>query len=261
MSELSQRLLRINWPEGVSFSAAQFREQLAKANLPSSFFHYGTEVESWEKTREVVNGKFVTTAKTRVTRSHEKAIPLNGRPPVRVIGGKSWVGVVADPGASDLLLPHVGCILDTASTLAKRAVKVELDERKFGIRYTEHPVKYMLREMAIKRRGDRAWNAEIEPLVTERVFGSASAGSSHGIDGICAHFGFEPPVRELLDLKVFALRCIGMHNKTSDGKSNEYVSLVDAEVWMNADLDGIWQVGNLTARGYGRLIARSGGWA
>ena len=36
--------------------------------------------------------------------------------------------------------------------------------------------------------------------------------------------------------------------------TNEYVTLVDAKLMIHAELKGMWFLGNLTARGYGRVI-------
>lgn len=250
---MHQTLLRINLPEGVVCHPAPFREKLATTALPSEFFHYGKEIECQDRKTELVDGKLVKTELGRITKHFDAPIPLNGRPPIRVIGGRRWLGVVADPNAEDLLMSHVGTIIQTAAGVAGKPCKVEIEQRQFGIRYTETPMRYMLREMAVKRRGAQAREKDIGQLVAERIFGGANGGF-HGIDGTCAEFGFEPPVKELLEIKVFPTRAIGLHNRTSNGQSKEYVSLVDAEVWMNAHLAGIWQVGNLTARGYGRLI-------
>lgn len=252
---MHQTLIRINWPKGVSCYAHTFREALAKSELlPSEFFHYGNTIDAWEVTKSVVDGKLQVTSRVQITKTFEKAIPLNGRPPVRIVGGKTWVGVIADPGREDMVLPHIAAILAVATKIANSPVKIQVEQHEFNINYTEHPVKYMLREMVIARRNEKARSEDLSKLVTERIWGGASGGNHYGIDGTCAAFGFEPPSKEMLDIKVFPLKNIGMALRPADGKSNEYMSLVDAEIWMNANLAGIWQVGNLTARGYGRII-------
>lgn len=250
-----QTLVKINWPKGVNCYPAGFREELAKSELlPSEFFHYGNAIEAWDVTKGIVDGKLKVTNKVKITKTFEKAIPLNGRPPVRVIGGKTWVGVIADPNCEDMLLPHIAAILNVATKIANSPVKIQVEQRQFGISYTEYPVKYMLRELVLARRNEKARSEDLAQLVHDRIWGGASGGNFYGIDGTCAAFGFEPPSREMLDIKVFPLKNIGIALRPADGKSNEYMSLIDAEIWMNADLSGVWQVGNLISRGYGRII-------
>lgn len=258
---MKQTLLKINWPRGVSCYPAEFREKLAKSELfPSEFFHYGKTMDVWDVTKTVVDGQ-LKVDKVKVTKTFEKAVPLNGRPPVRVIGGKEWVGVIADPGHEEMVLLHIGSILKVASHVAGSPVKIQLEEREFGINYTEYPVKYMLRELVLARRNVKARNQDIKELIQERIWGGSSGENYFGIDGTCAAFGFEPPSKEMLDIKVFPLKNIGVPLRPADGKSNEYMSLIDAEVWMNANLSGVWQLGNLTSRGYGRIIKPFGGQA
>lgn len=256
---MHQTLIRINWPKGFKCPPAEFREKLAKSELfPPEFFHYGTEIAVWDKQTAEVEGKIRTVSKEKIIKTFDKPIPLNGRAPVRVVGGQTWAGVIADPEMEGLLIPHLGSILKVASSAAGCAVKIELEQRKFGISYTEYPVKYNLRELVLKRRCEDARSANLESLIEDRIWGGVSGDSYYGIDGTCAKFGFEPPSREQLELRVFPMKNIGLHMKSSDGLSKEYMSLIDAEVWMNAKLDGVWQVGNLISRGYGRFIKSIG---
>ncbi len=252
---MNQTLIRINWPRGFKCPPAVFREKLAKSELfPSEFFHYGTEMEVWDKQTAEVDGKIRIISKEKIIKTFDKPTPLSGRAPVRVIGAQTWVGVIADPEMEGILIPHISSILKVASKVAGCAVKIELEQCQFGISYTEYPVKYNLRELVLKRRCEDARNAKLETLIADRIWGGVSGDSYFGIDGTCARFGFEPPSLEQLELRIFPLRNIGLHMKSSDGLSKEYVSLIDAEIWMNAKLEGVWQVGNLISRGYGRFI-------
>lgn len=248
---MHQTLFKIHWPKGVSCYAPDFRKALAESNsLPSSFFHYGTSIQAKLEVSTADGQK----SKEIHTRHFDAAIPLPRRPPIRVVGGRQWVGVLADPDHEAVLLPFIGTLMNVASQIANQAVKVEMLRYDFGIEYTDYPIKYMLREAAIKRRGPKSRESAIDVLLAERIFGAVHENDAYGIDGTCHLFGLEEPSRELLDIKVLPIRNIGLHLKTSNAQSKEYVSLVDAEVWMNAKLKGIWQVGNLIARGYGRLI-------
>jgi hypothetical protein len=214
-----QTLLRIGLPPGTRLYPSEFREMLAKLpDMPSALFHVD-----------------------------ENRVSLNGRPGIRVAGAAGWVGLVADADNKLLLREATGAAIMAVSQRIGQSCKVEIEEHDFGLKQQNEPKIYWVREMAIKQRHQSAREKAPETLIEERVLSS--------IEATCAKYGMDCPTAEDLGVKtVEAIRPRGLRLQTTAGLTNEYVMLVDAKVMVHADLDGMWFVGNLTSRGYGRII-------
>jgi hypothetical protein len=213
-----QTLLKIGLPEGVLIYPAQFREWLAQEpNMPPVLFHRNPETNN----------------------------PSNGLPGLLTVGGKQWLGILAQPGHEDVLYSVMGAAVKRATTGAGKSVKVEVQQIEMGVSQTQYPVKYWVREMAIKRRGPKSREMDINELVKERLFESMQRYADR--------YGLDLPTAEQLEIDVDVLKSIGLQLRTTKGITNEFVTLVDAELSIFADLQGHWMVGNLTARGYGRV--------
>ena len=226
---MKQSLLKIHLPKNSKqLFAADFREMLAKAGdgsplLPPAFFNYGED------------GK-----------------PLSSvTPEIRIVGGKSWVGVLSMNHESQLFDASVGIASRVASNYYDMPLAINVESKEFSVTRSDFPVVYYLRDMAIKRRTQKAQEKEIEELAKKRIENSLAQ--------IAERYGFNMPKPEQMQIVFHKSKNIGLHLKTRDSKSNEYVSLLNAEISMYLDLRGIWQVGNLPSRGYGRLI-KQGGW-
>lgn len=214
-----QTVLRIGLPPETRLYPSEFRELLAKIpRMPSALFHVD-----------------------------ENRVSLNERPGIRVVGAAGWVGLVADENNELLLREATGAAILAVNQLIGRACRVEIEEHDFGLKPTNEPKFYWVREMAIKQRHKRAREQDPESLIRDRILTS--------IEASCDKYGIECPTADDLGIQtVEAIRPRGLRLKTTTGVTNEYVMLVDAKVMMHADLDGMWFVGNLTSRGYGRLI-------
>ncbi len=215
----TQTLLRISFPEGVTLYASHFREMLAKLpEVPAALFHRDVEGKT-----------------------------LNERPGIRVVGGTGWVGLLADSEREPLVTAVAGAAILAVSAYAKRPCKVQMESLQFGVKLSHAPQAYWVREMAIKRKSPKARAQEVGALIAERVLTS--------IEATCEKYGFDCPTADQLEISTAEIiRERGMNLETSTGLTGMFVHLVDALVIVHADLDGMWFVGNLTARGYGRLI-------
>lgn len=213
-----QTLLRIGLPHGVRVYPSEFREMLAKVpSMPNALFHRDKEGET-----------------------------LNERPGIRVAGAVGWVGLVADEENKMLLREATGAAILAVSERTGRSCDVKIEEHDFNIKPTNEPRMYWIREMVIKRRTN-ARTQDVSTLVQARTLSS--------IEAICEKYGFDCPTAEQLDIQtVEVVHDRGMRLQTTTGVTNMWVTLVDTRVMIHADLAGHWFVGNLTSRGYGRII-------
>lgn len=214
-----QTLLRISLPDGVTLYASHFRKMLAKLpGMPAALFHRDGEGKT-----------------------------INERPGIRVVGGTGWVGLLADSENEPLVTAVTGAAILAVSAYANHPCKVQMESLNFGVKLSQSPQMYWVREMVIKRKSPKARAQEVGSLIAERVLTS--------IEATCEKYGFDCPTANQLEIStVEIVRERGMNLETSTGLTGMFVHLVDAVVMVHADLDGMWFVGNLTARGYGRLI-------
>lgn len=216
---MQQTLLRLGLPPGATVYASQFRDMLAlQPGLANGLFHRDADGRT-----------------------------INERPGVRMAGAQSWVGIVADPGNEALLNSSVAQAICALNAHTGMPCKVEIENPQFGLTATNEPHRYYVREMAIKRRHRNARTSDLESLVATRV--------TRSIEAVCAANGLDCPPDDQLDVQVVeVIRPRGLKLQTSTGVTGEYVELLDAIVLIHADLKGYWFVGNLTSRGYGRII-------
>lgn len=227
-----QTLLRINIPRTSNpLRAADFRELLAReTDLPEAFFHYENGKPKSGKSLE--NGG---------TKSNIEALPA-----VCILSGRSWVGILAQPGQEDLMDLAMGKAIRLVNNHAGTICKVELENPTFGCINQVMPATYWIREMVIKRRHKASREASIETIVEQRV--------KAGLERYAEAYGFDLPTWEDMDLRIVQCeRPRGLAIRTTTGTTNEYATLVDVQFKAFVDLQGIWMLGNLTARGYGRV--------
>ncbi len=213
-----QEVLRISLPAGVRLYPSRFRELLAKVpGLPNALFHRDDQGET-----------------------------INGKPPIRTVGGASWVGLVADPGEEELLRLAVGPAIMAVTKEVGSPCPVQVERREFGLEPADAPKPYFVREIVVKR-GMVKEGADIPALIKARIEDS--------VETICANNGFDCPTREAMGIYVHEVTGVkGLRLQTTAGVTNRYVGLANARILINADLKGFWSVGSLTSRGYGRLI-------
>lgn len=214
---MKQTLLRIGLPSGTLLYASRFRELIARLpNVPAMLFHRAED-----------------------GRTHP------GAPGIRFVGGRQWVGILADPGHEGLVYDVMGAAVKAVAQEISKAVPVSVEERELGINACHGPVRYWIREMAIKRRTDVRRKASTHDLVASILLRDIEAQASR--------FGLDLPTRDQLDLSVEVVSEKGLRLQTTAGVTNEYVHLVNASFDIHAELRGIWFAGNLTSRGYGRI--------
>lgn len=212
-----QTLLRIGLPEGTLIYPSRFRELLAKQpDMPPALFHRNADGKT-----------------------------CNDLPGLLTIGGRQWLGILAQPGYEDVLYQAMGLAVRVLTLEAGKSVPVDVQRLELDINRAHTPITYFVREMAIKRRYQAARSADIESLVKTRILA--------GLARLADRYNLDIPTEEQLGLDVSVHKNIGMRLETTNGLSNEYVSLVDARISMFAELKGHWMVGNLTSRGYGRI--------
>lgn len=223
---MNQLLLRINTPPGSqTIYRDKFREMLAKAAngkaiLPPLFFHYGED---------------------------GKPLPT-GEAEIRTIGAKNWVGVLAKTGNADLFDPCVGIATRVAANHYGSPAKMEVMELEYGLEASQMPIIYNLSRAAFKRRSPKRRALSTEDIIKDYLLRQLADEAER--------FGFDLPQDSALRIQVHHAKEMGMRLNLNTGLSNEYVSLVDACFSMYLDLKGMWQIGNLQARGHG-LIYRA----
>ncbi|MGF6440142.1 type IV CRISPR-associated endonuclease Csf5 [Paraburkholderia youngii] len=212
-----QTLLRIRLPEGERLYVSDFREAMAKqVGIQPELFHYGD------------NGK-----------------PAPGIPHVHFVGGKSWVGILADEERTPLLYDVMGSAVRAAQALTGKLLPAGIEEITLGLRLQHWPTRYFVREMAIKRRTKKSRESGFDELVKDRLTKSLARQAQE--------YGIHLPSEEQLAIEVSVIRPRGLRLSTTSGLTREYVMLTDVSFTIHAKLTGIWQAGSLTARGYGRI--------
>ena len=214
-----QTVLRISLPQGIRMYPSQFRNELAKQpGLANSTFH-----------------------------RDEVGQTINARPRLRMAGAMGWVGLVANPGVEDVLTPAMGPAIMAVSSFTRSNCSVNVEKHDFGISSRNEPQEYWIREMVLKRNSPKSREQDVETLIKDRTLTS--------IEATCGDFDMDCPTAEQLGIRVIEIVAQrGMYLETTVGVTKHAVTLVDARVLIHADLKGFWFVGNLTSRGYGRLI-------
>lgn len=224
-----QQLLRIETPrDRKPLWASAFRELLAKggdgsALLPPKFFHYD-----------------------------ESGRTLPGKPDIRIVGGAHWVGILSQSGDTALMDAATGTAARLVGEHYDMPVAIRVERPQFGVQPPENGdssilYHYYLRDMVIKRRSIKRRKKDDAELVQETVL--------KGLGEIADTYGFDLPPERALGFCLHDLRCIGMKLRTVHGETNEAVTLASAAFSMRANLAGMWQVGQLQSRGYGRIVA------
>ncbi|MYM92618.1 type IV CRISPR-associated endonuclease Csf5 [Duganella vulcania] len=213
---MKQTLLRIALPRGKTLYPTDFRRLMAKQpGVPDDLFHY-------------TDGK-----------------PSNGRPAVRFVGARGWVGIIADEENSPLIVELMGCAVRGAMDHCGCVVQAQIEEHEMGLTLSHAPKQYWISEMALKARYRRSREMDVGELAKERLLAA--------IESISARYGFDCPPASELGIELEVKRTLGMPIGKGTGPVDEYVTLVNAEFMIHADLKGMWFAGNLTARGYGRI--------
>lgn len=215
---MQQTLLKFKLPERRLY-ASHFRDLLAKhGTLPSEFFH-----------------------------RDKNGIPLSSVPTIRIVGGREWVGILGngDRGAELVELAMGQAIRILRDTFGSNQ-RAFVEHHKLNAATEGFVSQYWVREMVI-RRDKPVHEDEIFQVAEERILSSLKRNA--------AAYGIDPSVFDH-DLVFRVERCLnprGLRVVTTEGNLGEYATLVDVFFTINRNLVGIWSVGNLTSRGYGRV--------
>lgn len=190
--------------------------------------------------------------------------PMNGEPDVRFVGGRQWVGILSLSGDVDKLVGQVATCSRLLHTRLGHAVSVRIEEPEFSAEVSQYPIQYYFREVAIKSAN--RWPGAHEDLIMNRLTRTLIAKRDE--------FGFDLPgaapqagqtrgqamkadakaLAERLGIRIEDGRRLAMRLEVASGMTNQYVELSSGTFTMYCKLSGIWQMGNLQARGYGRII-------
>lgn len=172
-------------------------------------------------------------------------------PEVRFVGGHQWVGLVADGAHEQVVYESLGTVLDATARHFGKACAVEIERHELSFRPTDYPIFYRATGVALKRRGQQAWEQDPAELLTARIGSTLVKQVDHrGLD--------HPGVEALEVANVDFDRQLGMQLKVQTGPTKEYVSLFPRVTFsVFAELKGFWFVGNLSARGHGRILGQA----
>lgn len=177
---------------------------------------------------------------------HGRTLP---NPPVRFVGSRKWVGLVANPGFEDLLYAHTGVVIKAASQQLGVPVPVVVEEHELRLSRSHTPSFYAALNVAFKRRNETARGMPEAELFVDRL--------RKGLERQAMLFGIDCPMGDELEIDNVRIdRQLGMGLKTDRGLTGEAVTLLTkVEFTMFAELRGFWFAGNLSSRGYGRIVA------
>ena len=242
---MKQHLLRFALPEGKRVYPADLREALARQNtLPPAFFCYDAETgKPQRQLRRSDRNVEPTRPPTEMESRNPSAIPG-----IRIVGGTTWCGVLADEHNKDLLTSAIPTLLTTVTQLAGKPVPVDISEYEVAIKELENiQLAYFCRELVIKKDGcNTLSDDEVGDLAKSRIE-QAIVRQAHHNKMIC------PSDSQLGIYVTDVLRPRGLKLVTTTGPTNQHALLVDIKFMANVKLNGFWFAGNLTARGYGRI--------
>lgn len=237
---MNQYLLRFSLPQGICMYPNVFREALAKTNLlPAAFFGYDPETSHPIRQCSSSSGCSATAA--------QLANPL-AIPSIRIVGARSWVGVLATgDSAKELLDAAVVPGIQVVSAHCGAAVPVNVERHSFSMSGRDAPVEYWVREMVIKKGLCKQSGLEIQISVVKSRIERALLAQA-------AKEGLDCPPESLMDIRVAEIvRSRGLKIVGSTGETKQFAALLDVRFYANLQLSGFWFAGNLTARGYGRI--------
>lgn len=219
MSGPSQHLLRLTLQPGALIYASRFRELLAKSEqLPNAFFHLDDAGET-----------------------------IKALPGIRIVGGRGWVGILANESDRQLLYSAVGPAISVVTNELRVPVQAHIEQIEVGVAATQFPVEYWVRELVIRRRRKWVQDLPLEQVVSRTIL--------RGLETFAEQSGLILPTVEQLELDNLEIsKHLYLPLQTRHGTSAfEHANLVDAKFTLFAELKGHWVVGNFQSRGYGRI--------
>lgn len=237
---MKQSLLRLSLPDGVRIYPNELREMLARSNsLPPQFFGYDPDTR-FPLCEAPIRADSTPTA--------AQAANPGAIPGIRIVGGRSWVGVLATGSANKTLLDAaIAPALQALSNHCRAAIPVQIEEHDLTIEGQEYPSAYWVREMVIKKGWTKEMDGDAHRALIQSRIETALAKQALA-------YGLDCPPEHLLEIRVADLqRPRGLRIVGSSGPTKQFAQLVDVSFYANAKLRGFWFAGNMTARGYGRI--------
>lgn len=220
---MHQTLLRYQLPPGTRIYPNQFRELVAKQDIKNpAVFH-----------------------------RDERGQSLVDLPALCFVGATNWVGILAQPNEDDLLNSIIGPATMALSKHLNTSIPISIEQLQVKAEKRFEPVKYRLREIALKRRYETTQKRPVDELIRDRILS--------GLERLAGKFCIDLPSADFLDVDVNIRIERGVQLQVTGKMTKAFVHVVDADIEMNVDLGGMWMVGNLTSRGYGRLIKENPG--
>lgn len=237
---MKQKLLKCSLPPGVRMFPNTLREALARTNrLPPLFFGY--DPETGQPLCQAPRGP--EARPTAAQLANPAAIP-----PIRVVGGATWVGILATGKIGESMFDDaIGPAIAAVTAHCKAPVPVQIVEPTLSLEGTEYPQAYWVRELVLKKGARRQIDDSARIAVVQQRIATAIATQALAL-------GMDCPPESLLDIRVSeVIRPRGLQLVTSNGPTRQYAMLADVRFYANATLRGYWFAGNMTARGYGRI--------
>lgn len=217
---MKQHVLQIEIPKGITWYGNEFRTMVGEAHrntLDPVVFHKDADNR-----------------------------PLNGKPACRFFCSRKMATFVSEreEGQSDvaMVMPHALVAAQRKFGMDNVSIKTFSVNKAAAV--SEVPVKYRLihgvkktRHASTKAKSSQQY---VEQLVIEELERAYEKG--HILD---------LPEKEALGLKVFDVEEKGLR---VTGKGGEFAPLLSATFMLDVTLQGFWQVGSLTAKGYGRVV-------
>lgn len=186
--------------------------------------------------------------------------PINTKPDIRFVGGKTWVGVLSDKGNTELLVNHVADFSRILSKHSGRPVPMTLEELDFDAQLATVPSIYYFRDVAVRR--SKGWKGTLEDLFINRLTRALrSYRDTRNLDLPGSHESAKADAQAIVDrlqIQVHEIASVGMRLTVAAGDTYEYMHLLNGKFSMYCDLSGIWQIGNLQSRGHGRIVKQYG---
>lgn len=165
-------------------------------------------------------------------------------PGIKFCGGPRWCGVLADAAHEPVLMRQAGMAIKALATKLGQPLPANFETHEFGLARTQYPIAYRATNMVLKRRGPAARDCSLEELAAARIQSSLRRTADH--------YGIDCPTDSEMELMGLTVE----HNAGIRIKDDaaEFGTVASVSFSMFVELKGYWFVGNLTARGHGRVI-------
>lgn len=182
----------------------------------------------------------------------EHGQPMQGRPEIRLVGGKQWIGVLGSDEDSLSFHESVGTVLKITATHFGCPLEAQIERMRYHLEPSSSPITYFFRDVAFKRKSSRTREASTEDLLKNALLGERG---SNTLATEAVRCGFDLPTDDELGFEILSLRTCGVSlNVSGVGDTKQWMHVANGKFQIRARLHGMWQIGALQSRGFGRLI-------